>query len=129
MLMKKIFSVLIVLILVIATAMTTNDSKALEQTITVDKPAKFTQGDFIQYVTKNLNLTKEEIGKGGEVVVQFVVNTDGDVEGVKFLKSYSKMVDSKVFQVLKSMPKWIPAIKEGKNVASHHTLPILLKPA
>lgn len=89
-----------------------------------DKPASFKHGNLNQYIANHLDLTTQEIGQGGEALIQIVVTKDGSIGGVKFLKSYSKIVDAKIYDVVRTMNDWTPAYKDGVAVESYHTVPI-----
>jgi|SRR5690606_3103583 len=93
-----------------------------------DSPAIFNGGNPTAYIAEKLKLSKDEIGKGGQATVQFKVTKNGEIEGVKFLKSYSKVVDAKIYKVIKEMGAWTPAYQNGVAVDSYHTVPVILKP-
>lgn len=61
---------------------------------------------------------------GGRVFVSFVVNTDGSVEDVQLLRGVGFGCDEEAVRVIKSMPRWNPAIQGGKKVRSRFTQPI-----
>ena len=61
--------------------------------------------------------------KGGKVLVEFTVNTDGLVENTTVVKSAGYGMDEAALKVVSALPRWIPAQKNGKAVATKLTLP------
>ena len=60
----------------------------------------------------------------GKIVVKFTVNTNGSISNVKMMQGIGFGVDEELAKVIKAMPKWSPARKNGKRVKSTFTLPI-----
>ncbi|MEL6277070.1 MAG: energy transducer TonB, partial [Bacteroidota bacterium] len=67
----------------------------------------------IQYPT-----TARESGLEGTVTVAFHVLTDGSIYAPKIVSSLHKCCDEEVLRVIQEMPKWVPARKDGKVMAS-----------
>ena len=61
-------------------------------------------------------------------VFSFVVTKEGEIEDITILKSINKGFDSRLIEILKKMPEWIPGKIEGKNVNVKITLPLKIKP-
>ncbi|MDO9511571.1 MAG: hypothetical protein Q7J34_07425 [Bacteroidales bacterium] len=59
----------------------------------------------------------------GNAVVIIKVKPSGRIEIVKFLGSFSNSYDKELQRVLLSMPRWIPATKDGNPVNSIYVLP------
>lgn len=53
----------------------------------------------------------------GEVLVDFVVGSDGKVSNVRVAKSLFPSLDSEALRVVTGMPVWQPATREGQPVA------------
>jgi len=60
----------------------------------------------------------------GKVFVKFIVRYDGSIDKIGIAKSVHPLLDNEAIRLVKAMPKWIPAQKNGKNVSSYFTLPI-----
>lgn len=60
----------------------------------------------------------------GEVLVAFTVGFDGYISAVRVLRSVSPSLDEEAVRVIKNMPPWIPAKKNGRRVRAEMTLPI-----
>lgn len=60
----------------------------------------------------------------GIVYVSFVVNKNGSLSNFVILRSPDARLDNEALRLVKSMPNWIPAKIDGKDVASYFTMPI-----
>lgn len=65
-----------------------------------------------------------EMGIGGTVYVQFVVNTNGSICQVKNVSNEHEDLTAEAIRVVKKMPKWIPGEQAGKKVRVRYTIPI-----
>ena len=83
----------------------------------VQKEPEF-PGDKEQWLVKNIRLPKAANGErlSGRVIVCLVVNEDGSVSGVRLRHGVNKMLNDEALRVVRSMPHWKPAIKDGKPV-------------
>jgi TonB family protein len=73
----------------------------------------------VEYPEKSI-----ENGEQGIVYVQFVVRIDGSITDVKVIRGVSELLDAEAIRVVKLMPKWNPAEKDGKKINCQYTLPI-----
>jgi len=81
------------------------------------RPPGFPGGNsiWIKFLNRNLKRPPElETGETKTVVVQFLVSADGDVNDIKISQSAGPSFDTEVLRVLKRMPKWKPAIENGR---------------
>jgi protein TonB len=92
-----------------------------------EEDAQFPGGvDFIQkWIVANFelpsDLTKSEQGK---IYLSFVIEKDGSVSNVRIVKGLSEKLNMVAIKVVEKMPKWKPAINNGKPVRSRFMLPI-----
>ena len=63
----------------------------------------------------------------GRVLVSLVIGKDGSIEEVKAIRSPHPALSEEAERVVKSMPKWEPAKREGKIVRSRFVMPIMFK--
>lgn len=98
-------------------------------------PVKFpdVEAEFIggsvqmkRFIIDNANYPYYESQSGitGKVYVQFIVEKDGSISHVETLNSVSKGLDREAVRIIKSMPKWKPAEKDGEFVRSFMQIPI-----
>jgi protein TonB len=75
-------------------------------------------GDKEQWLVKNIRLPKAANGErlSGRVIVCLVVNEDGSVSGVRVRQGINKTLNDEALRVVRSMPHWKPALKDGKPV-------------
>jgi TonB family protein len=82
-----------------------------------------------KYIAENLHYPEQAKADGieGRVVVQFTVMDNGDIVNVEIAKGIGGGCDEEALRVIKSMPKWKPAIYEGKAVNVQYCIPINFK--
>lgn len=95
----------------------------------MDTPPLFKGKDkdeFMHFITRNL-VYPESAGENditGRVVIQVVINSDGSIGDVTIKESAHPDLDQEAIRVVKSSPKWTPATKNGKKVASTLEFPM-----
>lgn len=100
----------------------------------VDQEAEYPGGmaALKKFIADNLKYpeTAKEKGIMGKCYLQFIVSETGQVTNIKVKKGVvdCKECDLEAIRVVKAMPKWIPAQKDGKNVNSTFNLPVSFKP-
>ena len=65
--------------------------------------------------------------KQGRTIISFVVEKDGSLSDYKILRHVHDDMDKEAIRIVKSMPKWTPAIKDGKYVRCKYTMPVTFK--
>ena len=82
---------------------------------------------FSEWVMSHLKYPKDakEAKVGGTVLVKFVIGTNGGVQEVEVLKGVYPSLDAEAVRVVRSSPKWKPALKDGKPVRMMYNLPVL----
>lgn len=63
-------------------------------------------------------------GIQGQVIVQFTVTSEGKIQDPVIRRGLGGGCDEEVIRVVNGMPDWIPARRDGKNVATIFTLPV-----
>ena len=81
----------------------------------------------MEWVSENFilpdNLKKSEYGK---MIIRFVVEIDGSVSNVKVVKGLTRRMNKAAIDMMSKMPKWKPALNNGRFVRSRYTIPILI---
>lgn len=94
----------------------------------VEQMPKYQGGEqeLVNFLVKSIVYPEEAKKKGiqGKVFVEFVVGKDGAIKDVKIAKSADPLLDAEAIRVVKSMPKWVPGMEKGKQVAVQYTIPI-----
>lgn len=103
------------------------DTKVYNLAELAEQPS-FPGGDaaMYQWLSKNLQYPPiaQENGISGTVVVQFVVEKDGSVNGVKVVRGKDPSLDKEAVRVVSKMPKWNPGKQNGQHVRVWYTLPV-----
>ena len=78
------------------------------------------------YIYSNLEYPASAMKKGisGEVLVQFLVNTSGNLEDIKVASSTYEGFENPAMDVFKGMPDWNPGKQRGKPVKVQVIVPI-----
>ena len=98
----------------------------------VEKKPTFQGGDandFSKWVNSKLvypEIAKEN-GVQGRVVLQFTVNPDGSVSGVKVLRGVDASLDKEAVRVVSSSPKWEPGRQRDRAVKVTYTFPVIFQ--
>ena len=71
-----------------------------------------------------INANKQDVPFGGKVKVEFVVECDGSRSDIKIIKGYDEVSNKEAIRLVKTMPKWVPAEKDGDIVRSNFVLDI-----
>lgn len=97
----------------------------------VDENAEFPGGmrALSLWLGENINYPKaaKDNDVQGRVIVKFVIEKNGSIGSVSISKGVDKDLDKEAMRVVKSMPRWKPAKKDGNNVRSWFHLPITFK--
>lgn len=97
----------------------------------VDMPATFPGGEqkLMEWISQHLVYLPTAIDEQiqGRVVIQIQVKADGTIGNVKIIKGVHPDLDTEALRVAKSLPKFNPAMLNGKAVESLFTLPITFR--
>jgi len=77
--------------------------------------------EFIQY---NLKWEQGQETVEGMVFIEFYVNTAGQIEEAKVVRSLCDSCDKAALRVIMEMPRWIPGSQEGKTVRIKMIVPV-----
>ena len=93
----------------------------------VETAPEFTGGtsSWKKYLEQNLN-RKVPVNNGAPigtytVTVQFIVAQDGSITEIKPVTKYGYGMEEEVIRLIKTSPKWKPAIQNGRIVRAYHT--------
>jgi periplasmic protein TonB len=107
------------------------DETNYDQTFTkVEIDAEFPGGlsAWKRYLERNLNqnVASDNGAPAGtyRVVVQFIVDKEGNVSDVKPMTSFGYGLEQEAVRAIKNGPKWTPAIQNGRQVKAYRSQPI-----
>ena len=81
---------------------------------------------MISHIKTNLNYPKAALDAkvGGQVLVQFIVDSTGAVTKPAIVRGIGSGCDEEALRVISTMPNWIPGRQEGKAVAVRMKVPM-----
>jgi|GEM_PF-1998433 tonB family C-terminal domain len=84
---------------------------------------------MLQWLLKNLRYPIMCMAEGveGRVFASFVVDTDGSIGNIKIMRSPHPAMSKEVRRLLRIMPLWSPATKDGKPVRVKYSVPIMFR--
>ncbi len=84
---------------------------------------------LIAYMSNNLVYPEAAVRKQlqGRLFVRFVVEADGRLTNIAIHRSAHPILDEEGMRMVRSMPRWVPARREGVAVAAPMMLPITFK--
>ena len=94
----------------------------------MDMKASFQGGKqaMIDFLSTHLKYPERALKnkKQGTVEVKFVVDINGNVSSLMIPKGIDKELDVEAMRLVRSMPKWLPELKDGSLVPSYQSLKI-----
>lgn len=109
-------------------------AKSNNQILTfVEVDAEYPGGlqSMIQFLAKNIKYPTRAVVKNieGKLTIRFVVDTKGKISGAKILRGMPECpeCEAEALRVIKKMPKWKPALNNGKKVNAYFDLPIVFR--
>lgn len=95
----------------------------------VEIESEFTGGQkaWADYLIHNLKYPARAIdfSVDGTVVVQFIVDKEGDVQNIRISRSVEYSLDKESLRIIRNSPQWKPAIQDGKPVKSYKRQPVM----
>ena len=107
-----------------------DDPEKVFQVVEVQPEFPGGQQEMMKYLRSTLKYPEAARAAGveGRAFVQFVVKADGSICDVQIMRtSGDESLDAEALRVVKSMPKWKPAMNKGKAVNVKFVLPIVYK--
>ena len=108
-----------------------DEVKQASDTAKLDKYPEFPGGDSaeIRFMQSHISYPPgpRERDIQGKVVVGFIVNEDGSLTDFRIVRSVQKELDAEAMRVAKLLPKFKPAMKNGKAVKAVFEFPISFK--
>lgn len=124
--MKKLFITLSFVLIGIFSANAQTNEPVYEQ---VDVMPEYQGGmaEMVNFIGKNLKYPEQAVKANiiGKVIVKIIIEKDGSVNSVSFLKGIGFGCDEEVERIVKIMPKWKAGVKDGKAVRTSFVLPVM----
>lgn len=135
------YKLTMVLLLAISVSFVTNamNIEAINSTLlnedsvyaVVEKMPQFPGGNAarVEFIKQHFQYPDEaqKNHEEGRVIVQFVVNSSGEIKNAKVVKSVSPSLNAEALRLINSFPAWIPGEMNGKKVSVYQVLPVSFK--
>ena len=93
----------------------------------LNRKASFPGGDeALRDYIETFSIEPTTRRREGVIYIDFVIGKDGQVTDVQIFKGVSKKINKQAVRLVKEMPDWIPAVKNGEPIVSTYRLPIIL---
>jgi len=97
----------------------------------VEQMPLFPEGEeaLMKYISENIKypIIAQENGIQGKVICRFIVTSKGEIDRIEILRSLDPSCDKESVRLIKTLPKFIPAKRNGVSVSVWYTLPINFK--
>ncbi len=114
--MKKLFITFSFVLSTVFSSIAQTNEPVYEQ---VDIMPEYQGGtnEMVNFIGKNLKYPEQAVKANiiGKVIVKIIIDKDGGVNSVSFLKGIGFGCDEEVERIVKLMPKWKAGIKEKKT--------------
>jgi TonB family protein len=96
--------------------------------VAIEEMPQFPDGSdaLMTWIGTNVKYPPEAAKKGimGQVMVNFLVDSEGKIKDVKVDKSINPLLDAEAIRVISSMPDWKPGSQQGKKVGVIMKIPV-----
>jgi protein TonB len=92
----------------------------------IDVNAEFIGQDFVAYLASEIVYPPRayKYYVQGKVYVQFMINEDGSISNALVVRGLDKDLDKEALRVIRNIPNWKPARKDGVSVPMACTCPV-----
>ena len=105
-----------------------DDENKVFEKVEVEASFKGGEREWRKYLERNLNANTPVDNGAPEgsytVVVQFIVDKEGNISDVKALTSYGYGMEDEATKIIRKGPAWVPAVQNGRNVKAYRKQPI-----
>ncbi len=99
--------------------------------VIVEKMPQYPGGSesLMKYLAQNAHypVSAQKDKKEGRVVVQFMVDKEGNIRDPKVVRGISPDLDAEAIRLVVNMPKWEPGMQKGEAVNVTYNVPIMFK--
>lgn len=93
-----------------------------ELSLYVDKPAHFNGGEkalrrFESWLIQNPAKNAAD-STNHSILCRFIIERDGSISNIELITHNDKQFEDEAYKIIRAMPKWVPAQKEGRAVRS-----------
>ncbi|TCD03401.1 M56 family metallopeptidase [Pedobacter psychroterrae] len=107
---------------------TSNSESKVYDFVSLDQAPTFPGGmdKFYEYLKTSLRYPAEAFANNtqGKVFLSFIVEVDGDLRDIRVDRRLGSGTDEEAVRVMATSPKWVPGMKDGKQVRVKFNIPI-----
>jgi TonB family protein len=96
--------------------------------VVVQKMPDYPGGDveLLNFIKNNIRYPEKAKADGieGKVIIRFIINPDGGVEGLTVLKSINPLLDAEALRVVSMLKGFTPGTQAGKAVYVNYQVPV-----
>ncbi len=94
--------------------------------ILADTPPEFEGGSkaLLKWISNNLKYPHVQCSLSGRVFVRFAIMWDGTIDKVKVERSVDPLLDKEAIRLVKRLPRFKPAFKNGIPISIWYTVPV-----
>jgi len=102
-------------------------NKLSNETGEIEVIAEFAGIDLTAYLTSEIVYPPRayKYYVQGKVHVQFLINEDGSISNALVVRGLDKDLDKEALRIIRNMPDWKPARKDGEPVPMAYTFPVV----
>ena len=91
----------------------------------IDKPPTY-PGGYMKYINENIKYPKEALAKRieGKVSIEAVIDKNGFIKNIRIMEDPGAGLGEEAERIIKSMPKWDPAIRGGEPIETKVKFPV-----
>lgn len=87
--------------------------------------------ELMKYLNKDFTVEgprpDRENGLPGRIIVQFIIDRDGNVIQPRIKQSIDPILDKEALRIASNLPRWKPGMQGGKAVMTRYTVPFFFK--
>lgn len=101
-------------------------NKPSPETYNIEEEAEFVGQDFTAYLASEIVYPPRAYKYlvQGKVYVHFMINDDGSISNALVVRGLDKDLDKEALRIIRNMPDWKPARKDGEPVPMVFTCPV-----
>lgn len=97
----------------------------------VDSHAQFPGGDdaLLKYIEDKIQYPQDAKDEGiqGRIVVRAIIDRNGNISTATVVRGKHSSLDKEAIRIVKNLPKFVPARRNGQSVKSEYIIPISFK--
>ncbi|WP_118975506.1 energy transducer TonB [Taibaiella koreensis] len=81
---------------------------------------------LLRFITQNLYIPDALEAFAGRIIIRFDIDEQGRPDAIRIIRSPDPAIDSAAIAMVKKMPRWEPALRDGKPTRYTYHLPLVI---